>query len=452
MAVIGGIFLNNAKAIEVLEVLTASDFYTNDNQKIFRAIELCYDAELPIDVLTVSNKLNEIKELENIGGLRYLAETAENTPSAANVMAYAEIVEDLSKSRQMDAQARQIHDALHSDDGTSKEKINKALSVAANIGDFEDGEKEREFNEIQKSLLKMVEERIASGGGLTGESMAFKALDDRFNGFNPTDLIILAGRPSMGKTTLGINLTNSVAKNKHAVIFSMEMSAEQITEKMWASNGECPLSCIKTGVFVDKKLNEDYYTQFHNGVAKTKRLNYTIDDRGGLTPQQVRAKCLRLKKKHGGLGLVMVDYLQLMNVNKSTGQTDKVTQISGALKALAKELKCPVLVLSQLNRGLESRPNKRPMMSDLRDSGAIEQDADIIMFCYRDDYYQEREGDTNFQPNNITEVITAKFRGGEVGTDYLSSQLKFSRFVDVRDDYTPQAPVKKKKAEAKVKF
>jgi replicative DNA helicase len=456
MAVIGGILIDKSKAkiIEVAELLTSEDFYNVDNQKIFKAIEVCFYNDQAIDVVTVSNKLAEIRELENIGGLPYLAETAQNTPSAANIMAYTHIVANLSKLRQIEAQALEMRSAVYAEDGTAEDKINNALSIASNIGQDDCSGSERDFEDIQKELIKLVEERIDQGGGLTGESMGFESLDKRFNGFNDTDLIIVAGRPAMGKTTFGLNLTTETAKNKQVAIFSMEMSAEQITEKLWASNGDCPLSCIKTGVFEDKALGVDYFTQFHNGAAKTKRLKYTIDDRGGLTPQQVRAKCLKLKRRHGDIGLVMIDYLQLMTVNKSNGQTDKVTQISGALKALAKELRCPVVCLSQLNRGVESRPDKRPLMSDLRDSGAIEQDADIIMFCYRDDYYQELDGNADYQPTNVAEIITAKFRGGEPGKDYLSTQLKYSKFADIKGGYVPQSPKKKedKKPTTKTRF
>ncbi len=443
MAVIGGVLIKNEKMIEVSEVLTSSDFYNVDNQKIFRAIEVCFNSDNPIDPLTVASKLEETGDLQAIGGIHYLAQTAQETPSAENVMAYANIVRGKSKCRHIDAQAQQMRSEIYAEDGTTEEKINNALSIASNIGQDDYSSNERDFEDIQKELIKLVEGRIAQGGGLTGESMGFESLDKRFNGFNDTDLIIVAGRPAMGKTTFGLNLTTETAKTKQVVIFSMEMSAEQITEKLWSSNGDCPLSCIKTGVFEDKALGTNYYTEFHNGAAKTQRLKYTIDDRGGLTPQQVRAKCLKLKRKHGDIGLVMIDYLQLMTVNKSNGQTDKVTQISGALKSLAKELRCPVVCLSQLNRGVESRTDKRPLMSDLRDSGAIEQDADIIMFCYRDDYYQELDGNTDYQPTNVAEIITAKFRGGEPGKDYLSTQLKYSKFTDIKGGYVPQAPKNK---------
>ena len=438
MAVIGGILMKNSKAIEVMELITAIDFYNINNQKIFRAMELCYEAESPIDPITVSSKLEEIRELQNIGGLKYLAETAQNTPSAANVMAYAQIVADKSKSRQIDAQALEIRNSIYSEDGSTQDKINNALSIASNIGDFEDGSKERSFREIQKALYDQVQERVNNKGGLTGESMGFDLLDRRFNGFNPTDLIIVAGRPAMGKTTFALNMAQKVARNKPVVVFSMEMSGEQLAEKMWSSEGGCPMNSIKRG-----KFEGDHHQLFSHGVTKTRELKFDIDDRGGLTPQQVRAKCLRLKKKHGELGLVMIDYLQLMTVNKAQGQTDKVTQISLALKSLAKELRCPVVALSQLNRGVESRPNKRPVMSDLRDSGAIEQDADIILFCYRDDYYAEKEGRDSEAPN-IAEIITAKFRGGETGTDHLRTELHLSRFTDILGGYNPPPPIDNK--------
>ena len=311
----------------------------------------------------------------------------------------------------------------------TKTALNNAVSIASNIGLENGNHQERSFEQINKDLMQLFEARHEQGGALTGISTGFKNLDERFNGLQKTDMIVLAGRPGSGKTQLGINILVKAAQQKPSIFFSMEMGAEQIAERMWSMGGY-ELNNIRRGI-IDQMNMENLNAQ----VGKIKDLPIIIDDRPALTPQQVRAKCLIEKKRHGDLGLVVVDYIGLMKVNdKRASITEQVTQISKSMKALAKELECPVIALSQLNRECEKRPDKRPKLSDLRDSGAIEQDADIIWFMYRDDYYAEMEKRESEYPN-IAEVITAKYRAGVCGVDYLKTEFHFSRFRDVSDNY-----------------
>jgi len=422
-AVIGGLLLDQSKALDICEMLKPDDFSRPSHKLIFQVIYDLNEQQIKSDVVTVQSSLNERGQLSQIGGLHYLAELAQNTPSAANIKHYATTVADLSKLAQIGSELREAQNALLGDED-AKDRINNAYSIISDIGQDETDKGERSFNEIQTELARELERRSQLGGGLTGVSTGFEDLDKRFNGLQKTDLIILAARPAMGKTTLAINIAQEVAKQKHVAIFSMEMSAEQITEKIWASlGGGFKLKDIKQG-----NLDTDYSSYLLANISEAKKLRIDIDDRGALTPQQVRARCLRLKRKHGELGLVVIDYLQLMQVNGSgQNRTQEITKISGALKALAKELECPVIALSQLNRSVEQRTKKIPSMSDLRESGSIEQDADIIMFCYRDDYYAEIEGRQSDE-QGIARIITGKYRGGEVGTDYLKTEFRFSRF------------------------
>lgn len=428
-SVIGGILLNNQKGVDVCEKLTATDFFVSSHQALFRAIESLLADGQPCDVVTIADYLQSHDLLEMVGGLPYLAELAESTPSSANIMGYVRIVLGKKKERDVLAMAHSMERAIRAEHGTSDEKVNNAMSVITNFD--HDESKEKTFAQMNRELVSLLEERERNKGGLTGEASGFKALDERFNGLQKSDLIVLAARPAQGKTTLALNIAQKVAKTKPVVIFSMEMSGIQLTEKIWASSG-CKLASIKKGIFD----NDHEAACLQKGAAEASKLKLVIDERGALTPQQVRAKCLTVKRRHKEIGLVVIDYIQLMRVNKSQGRTEDTTQISNALKALAKELDCPVIALSQLNRGVEARNNKRPKMADLRDSGAIEQDADIVMFVYRDDYYAEMEGREK-KNENVAEIITGKFRGGEVGTDYLRTEFHYSRFQDLPNGFNP---------------
>lgn len=428
-SVIGGILIDNSRAVDVCEMLSVQDFYLKQHQLIFGAIVFCVENNRPSDVVTVIECLESQNKSEEAGGCGYMAELAQSTPSAANVMAYAQAVKGKSREREGLDIATQMKDIIQFGEGTSEENINDAYSLFTQL-DMQDAN-EITFEDMQKNAIATLEERAESDGSLSGVSTGFKNLDERFNGLQKTDLIILAARPSIGKTTMALNIVQKVAKTKPVVVFSMEQSGEQLVEKLWSTHG-INTKNIKSGI-----LSDSEWGVMNTAVIKTKALNLEIDDRPSLKPQQVRAKCLRLKRKFGELGLVMVDYLQLMVTNGKGGRTEEVSEVSRSLKALAKELGCPVLALSQLNRGLETRNNKRPIMSDLRESGAIEQDADIIMLLYRDDFYANQEDRQSTHPG-ILEINSGKFRAGETGRDYLRSMLQYSKFEDIVGGYEPE--------------
>lgn len=421
-AVVGGILIDNSRVNEVAEIISAKDFYSPQNAIIFAAIETLVYGNQPCDVVTVLTVLENTGKLEEAGGMSYLAELAESTPSAANILAYTRTVATKSRERKILEISRGMNDAIYDEYADSEEKINNALSLVNSFDAKE--EKEKTFLELNQELGILLNQRAEKKGGLTGVASGFEAIDKRFNGLQKTDLIVLAGRPGSGKTTLALNIARNVSNSRPVMVFSMEMSGVQLTEKIWASYG-VKLESIKRADFSDA----DEGSRIQVAVSRARDLKIAIDERGALTPEQVRARCLREQRKQGPLGLVVIDYMQLMRVNKSVSRTEDTTKISGALKALAKELDCPVIALSQLNRGVESRNNKRPVLSDLRDSGSIEQDADIIMFIYRDDYYAAQEGRKS-NAVNIAEVNTAKFRAGEVGMDVLTTELEYSRFTD----------------------
>lgn len=433
-ALIGSILKDAYNLPDIIDLITSESFYSLQNQLIFRCFETLSEAHKNIDIVTVMDELGD--KIDQVGGMGYLAETAHNTPSNRNDIAYAKIVKDKKKERDILSMASEMVSIIHADELSSEENVNNALSVVTNF-DHKD-EKEKTFKQQLRQVIDDVEHRSQNKGKLSGAATGFKDIDERLNGLQNTDLMILAGRPGSGKSTLAFNIARNISKTDHVVIFSMEMSDSQIVEKMYSSYG-VPLKGIRTG-----QMEDEDWGNFSNAVQRTMQLSLTIDDRGALKPEQIRSKCLRLKRKYGHLGLVVIDYIQLMATNKSTNRTDSVTQITGALKALAKELDSPILALSQLSREVEKRSNKRPILSDLRDSGSIEQDADIIQFIYRDDYYAEMEGRESEAPG-IAEINTAKFRGGEVGKDFVKAELPFSRFKDLDYKYEQTEPEPKKK-------
>jgi replicative DNA helicase len=433
-SVLGGILIDNSRAIDVYELLTVEDFYIRAHQLIFGAIAFCVENNRPSDAVTVIECLESQNCSEEAGGIAYIAELAQETPSAANIMAYAQLVKWKSKERDGLLVASKMKDIIQYGEGTSEENLNNAYSLLSQM-DMQDST-ELTFDDMHKRAIHSLEERHALDGALSGISTGFRDIDKRTNGLQKTDLIIIAARPAQGKTSLSMNIAQHVAKNHQVVVFSMEQSGEQLIEKMWSTHG-INMKSIKTG-----ELTEGEWVTLSNAVRKTKALKLEIDERAALTPQQMRAKCLRLLRKYGRIDLIVVDYLQLMTIKPSRGETEDISRISGSLKSLAKEFKCPVIALSQLNRELEKRNNKRPIMSDLRSSGSIEQDADIIMFLYRDDVYAEQEGRISNNPG-AAEINFAKFRGGETGKEVLKSLLQYSKFTDIPRGYNvPQDEIK----------
>lgn len=430
-SVLGGLLISGHRFHDVSEIVTDNDFYVNSHKLIYRAI--CKHVDLAgaetLDVLTTINQLEQAGEFENAGGMGYLGEMAQQTPSAANIKAYARIVREKALERDLLQLTQCMQDAIKEPSGTTTERLSNALSL---VNEFNhDDSKERSTKEILKAVAHDLQERSQNGGKISGLSTGFDDLDKRLNGLQDTNLIILAARPAMGKTTFALNIAqNALFNEKHGatLIFSMEMSAEEISQKLISSIGSVPIDKMRTG---DMDSNE--WSGVQAGFAKLHDANLIIDDRAALTIQQVRAKAIREKRKHGRLKLIVLDYLQLMSSHKQGGRTQEVTEISMGLKALAKEIGCPVIALSQLNRNLETRNDRRPRTADLRESGSIEQDADIILFLYRDEVYVPNSNQAGF-----CEVICSKFRAGEIGTDFLKSDLRHSRFKNLNGLEVPE--------------
>lgn len=435
-SVLGGLMLENESWYKVADVVTERDFYRQDHRLIFRSIaELAENSE-PLDVVTLSEWLKQRDELENAGGLAYLGTLAKDTPSAANIRAYGKIVREKSILRQLISVGTEITDeAFNPGELESKDLLDEAERKVFEIA--EQGNRQQDFKDIKgllKSTLAHIDELSKSDAKITGAETGYNELDDMTSGLQPGDLIIVAGRPSMGKTTFSMNLAEFVAINdkKPVAIFSMEMPAEQLVLRLFASNGRVPLNDIRTG-----KIREEDWPRVGMAVKQFSETKLFIDDSAAMTPTEIRAKARRLHREHGQLGLIVIDYIQLMQTGgKAENRASEISEISRSLKALAKELSVPVVALSQLNRSLEQRPNKRPIMSDLRESGAIEQDADVIMFIYRDEVYNEDTED-----KGIAEVIIGKQRNGAIGKIRLTFTGKYTRFDNFMPDiYSPDFP------------
>ncbi len=427
-SVLGGLLLDNTAWDRIGDLLTADHFYRGDHRTIFQHIAQLIDANKPADALTVAEALDRSGRLNDIGGQAYIGSLALNTPSAANIRRYAEIVRERFIMRQLAAVGTEITDSAFNPLGKDAAVlIDEAEAKVFRIA--EDGARVRQgFVKIDPLLTETIE-RIDmlysrdNKNDVIGAATGFVDLDRMTSGLQPGELIVIAGRPSMGKTALAMNIAEHVAVNdkKTVAVFSMEMSGPQLAMRMIGSVGRVDQHELRTGTF-----KEDDWTRLVDAVGKLNESQIYIDDTAGLNVLELRSRARRLHRTSGGLHLVIVDYLQLMSASgrgREENRATEIAEISRSLKALAKELKVPVVALSQLNRSVDSRQDKRPMMSDLRESGAIEQDADLIMFIYRDEVYNP---DT--QKKGIAEIILAKQRNGPVGKIELTFLGKYTRF------------------------
>ena len=422
---------------KVAELVTDEDFYNRSHQIIFRAILRLLTKNQPIDLITVSEELEERNELDEAGGFAYLGELARNTPSAANVTAYAQIIKERAVTRELIGVAHEIAEAGYNPEGrNSGEILDMAESKVFEIAEKRTGKDEgpKNVEAVLGKTIDRLEILVKSNKEVTGVSTGYTDLDKKTSGLQPSDLIIVAARPSMGKTTFAMNLCENamLLETKPVLVFSLEMPSEQIMMRMLASLSRVDQTKIRTA-----QLNDEDWARISNTMAMLKdKDNLFIDDSSGLTPMDVRTRARKLARDKGGISLIMIDYLQLMRVpSLSDNRTLEIAEISRSLKALAKELAVPVVALSQLNRGLEQRADKRPINSDLRESGSIEQDADLIMFIYRDEVYHEESAD-----KGVAEIIIGKQRNGPIGTCRLTFQGQFSRFDNyagpaVADEY-----------------
>lgn len=432
-SVLGGLMLDNEAWDRVAEKVVEQDFYLRAHRFIFAAMSRLAEATQPIDIITVSENLEANLQLDDVGGFAYLGEIAKNTPSAANILAYAEIVRERAVVRDMISVAHDIADAGYDTQGrTSAELLDFAETKVFKIAEQRTNANEgpEPINSILAKTIEKIDELFRSPyDGVTGVSTGYVDLDKMTNGMQPSDLIIVAARPSMGKTTFAMNLCEhaAITSDKPVLIFSLEMPSEQIMMRMLASLGRIDQTKVRTG-----QLEDEDWARLSSAIEllNTKGKMY-IDDGSGLTPTEVRSRARRVAREHGGLSMIMVDYLQLMTVpGMSDNRTLEIAEISRSLKALAKELKVPVVALSQLNRSLEQRADKRPVNSDLRESGSIEQDADLIMFIYRDEVYNDDSAD-----KGTAEVIIGKQRNGPIGRVRLTFHGRYSRF----DNYAGSA-------------
>ena len=440
-AVLGGIMLSNQHWDGIAERVIAEDFYTFAHKAIFQTMEELMRNQTPIDLITLDQALKAKGISDSVGGFAYLADLSNNTPNAINILAYAEIVREKAILRELIAVGNRIAENSYSPKG----KDIKMVLDEAEREVFAIAEKRSSSTEGPQNVLSVLESTIArietlgkleNHNGVTGVTTGFVELDKKTAGLQPSDLIIVAARPSMGKTTFAMNLCENaaMASDKPVLVFSLEMPAEQIMMRMIASLARVDQTKIRTG----QNLEEAEWSKIASvfGMFKQKN-NLYIDDSSGLTPTELRSRARRVYRENGGLSMIMVDYLQLMRAPAfSDNRTLEIAEISRSLKALAKELEVPVIALSQLNRTLEQRADKRPVNSDLRESGSIEQDADLIMFIYRDEVYND-----NSEDKGVAEIIIGKQRNGPIGRIRLAFNGQFSRFDNLaeqreyRDDY-----------------
>ena len=432
ISVLGGLLTDNSAWDKVAEYVSEEDFYRKDHRLIFRAISTLEGEGKPFDVVTVSEWLDNHKLLDDAGGLSFLATIAENTAGASNISAYAKIVRQRSIFRKLISASNKISETVFNPQGrSSDEVIDFAEQSIFEIAEQEDKVR-KNYSSIKELLTKAVDridELFRRDNPITGISTGFDDFDERTAGLQPSDLVIIAGRPSMGKTAFAINIAEHAAiKNKLSVaVFSMEMPSEQLAMRILGSLSRINQQKIRTG-----QLNDEDWPRLTSTIAMMQDVNLYIDDTPALTPSELRSRSRRIAREKGGLDLIIVDYLQLMQRPGTVeNRATEISEISRSLKAMAKELKVPVVALSQLNRSLESRTDKRPVMSDLRESGAIEQDADLIVFIYRDDVYLD-----DSPHKGMAEIIISKQRNGPIGTVKLAFLGQYTRF----ENYIEEKP------------
>jgi replicative DNA helicase len=430
-SVLGALLIDSSAWDQAADVVGAGDFYRPDHRLIFEALADLVAGGRPCDVVTVSEQLERHGRLEDAGGLAYLGTLARDTPTAANVRAYASIVRERALLRLLIEAGREITASVFSDEGMSaRELVDRAEGLVFEIAEQGTrlGSGAVKVSALLPPLIDKIDDWHSNPDKLRGLATGFTEFDKKTGGLRPGDLVIIAGRPSMGKTTLAVNIAEYAAVSPDVkasvAIFSMEMPSEQLVTRMLSSIGHVPLNSIRSG-----RISDDDWVRISSATTQLSDAKIFIDESAGLTPTELRARARRIKREHG-LDLVVVDYLQLMQVpGTKENRATEISEISRGLKALAKELSVPVIALSQLNRAVEQRTEKKPVMSDLRESGAIEQDADMILLIYRDEVY-----DKNTTKKGIAEIDLAKHRNGEIGGFFLTFQGQYTRFANYAPD------------------
>jgi replicative DNA helicase len=435
-SVLGALLIDGRAWDQVADAVTSNDFYRPDHRLIFQALAELVATGRPGDVVTVSEQLERHGQLVEVGGLAYLGTLARDTPTAANARSYAQIVRERALLRRLVEAGREIASSVFSDEGLpARDLVDRAEGLVYEIAEMGTrGDGAVSVAKLLPPLIDKIDEWHSNPGALRGLATGFTDFDKKTGGLRAGDLIIVAGRPSMGKTTLAVNMAEYAAVSPDiqasVAIFSMEMPSEQLVTRMLSSIGHVPLQSMRTG-----QISDDDWVRITAATSQLSDARIFIDETPGLTPTELRARARRIareNKRHDrkGLDLVIVDYLQLMQVpGTKENRATEIAEISRGLKGLAKELQVPVIALSQLNRGVEQRQEKKPVMSDLRESGAIEQDADMILLIYRDEVY-----DKNTTKKGLAEIDLAKHRNGETGTFILTFQGQYSRFVNYAPD------------------
>lgn len=425
-AVLGGLMLDNLAIGYVLDAVGTHDFHSRNHRMMFDAILRLDEKGEPFDAVSIAAELDRMGELDNVGGLQALGNMVANTPSSSNIKTYARVVREKSLERQLAHAASEIMDIAHGGNMTPQEKIDKAGGLLLELSDDKSENGPKRVRESLPAWLVELDERFNNGGDIVGLSTGYDDLDTKLNGLNNSDLIIVAGRPSMGKSTFAVNLAENAAINgKPVAIFSLEMPTVQLINRMVSSIGRVSHESIRTG-----KVGHDDWSRITVATSRIQDAPIFIDDTPALSISELRNRARRLKKQDG-IGLLVVDYIQLMKAPGSDNRTNEIGNISRGLKQIAKELDIPVVALSQLSRGVEQRQDRRPIMSDLRESGDIEQDADIVIMLYRDEVYNEESAD-----KGTAEILVRKQRNGPLGTVRLAFNGAMSRFDNLMHNYT----------------
>lgn len=426
---LGAVFISPESIISLADILTPDDFYKPANKIVFKTMLSLLEKGEPIDATTMVSALTSQGDISNIGGINYVVELVNSTPTSKNVEHYAKLVKEKATLRKVIADLSDSLSSAYQGDVSIGDIIAKTEKSLINISNQNAGTGFRNVADIIDTHMQIVETRSQTDGFVTGISTGFIGLDKITTGLHEDNLIILAARPAMGKTALALNIAKHVAvkENKPTVIFSLEMGAEDLIERMVASEGMVPAYHLKTG-----NLSTDEWRRIVHAQSNLYYAPIFVDDTAGIRISEIRSKARKLAQEMGGLGVIIIDYLQLITGSKGENRQQIVSEISRELKILAKDLKVPVIALSQLSRAVEQRQDKRPMLADLRESGSIEQDADIVAFLYREAYYQKEQADSQ-EANNVTELILEKNRHGSLGTVKLYFHKEYTKFSSVED-------------------
>nr|DAP63268.1 MAG TPA: DnaB-like replicative helicase [Caudoviricetes sp.] len=426
-SLLGAVFISPDAIISLADELTPDDFYKPANKIVFKTMLSLLEKGEPIDATTMVSALTNQGDISNIGGINYVVELVNSTPTSKNVEHYAKLVKEKATLRKVIADLSDSLSSAYQGDVSISDIISKTEKSMLDISKQNTGTGFRNVADILDTHMQIVETRSQTDGFVTGLSTGFVGLDKITTGLHEGNLIILAARPAMGKTALALNIAKHVAtmERKPAVIFSLEMGAEELIERMVASEGMIPGYHLKTG-----NLSTDEWKRLVHAQSNLYDVPIFVDDTAGIRISDIRSKARKLSQEMGGLGIIIIDYLQLITGSKRENRQQIVSEISRELKILAKDLRVPVIALSQLSRSVEQRQDKRPMLSDLRESGSIEQDADIVAFLYRDAYYQKEQADSQ-EANNVTELILEKNRHGSLGTVKLYFHKEYTKFSSV---------------------